>query len=280
MGGAKLRLARQTQNDAKDPTMDARTIDDAARQLVAARTERRPGARLPVSCRPADADQGLAIQRRVGEILGLEIGGWKCSVPTPERRIAAAPIFAPTITSVAPCPIMPIAGKARVEPEIAFMLARDLPARATPYDEADVRAAIGEARLVLELMGPRYVDPAAVTFPELLADSVANQGLFVGPVLSNPHGLSLDAFAIVIDGADGTLITRDGKHPDGHPLRPLYWLANFLAAGGYGEGVSLKAGQVVTTGSYCGVVDVPLETALVFRYGDLGTLDVQFSTAA
>jgi 2-keto-4-pentenoate hydratase len=57
-------------------------------------------------------------------------------------------------------------------------------------------------------------------------------------------------------------------------------LVNFLAAGGYGEGVSLKAGQIVTTGSYCGVVDVPLETALAIRYGDIGTLSVQFSAAA
>ncbi len=259
--------------------MDARSIEAAARQLVAARTTRHPGARLPASCRPADADAGLAIQRRVGEMLEMAIGGWKCSVPTSERKIAAAAIFAPTIVSVAPCPILPIAGKARVEPEIAFVLARDLPARATPYDEADVRAAIGEARLVLELMGPRYADPAAITFPELLADSIANQALFVGPALSNPFGLSLDAFPIVIDGADGTLITHEGKHPDGHPLRPLYWLANFLAGGGYGEGVWLKAGQTVTTGSYCGAVDVPLETALVVRYGDFGTLDVQFSAA-
>lgn len=260
--------------------MDASSIDVGAQQLVAARNARRPGARLPASCRPPDADAGLAMQRRVSEMLELAIGGWKCSVPTAERKIAAAAIFAPTIVSVAPCPIVPIADKARVEPEIAFVLARDLPARATPYDEADVRAAIGEARLALELMGPRYADPSAVTFPELLADSIANQGLFVGPVLSNAVGLSLDAFPIVIDGADGTLITRDGKHPDGHPLRPLYWLANFLAAGGYGEGVWLKAGQIVTTGSYCGVIDLPLETELVVRYGDFGTLAVQFSAAA
>lgn len=252
----------------------------AARHLVAARTARRPGARLPDACRPADADAGLAIQRRVGEMLGFDIAGWKCSVPTPERRIAAAPIFAPTIRIVAPCPIIPIAGKARAEPEIAFVMARDLPARAAAYDEAEVRAAIGEARLALELMGPRYADPAAITFPELLADGIANQGLFVGPVVSNPHGLPLDAFPIVIDGADATLVTRDGKHPDGHPLRPLYWLANFLAGGGYGEGVWLKAGAVVTTGSYCGAVDLPLATALTVRYGDFGALDVQFSAAA
>ncbi|HEY7942999.1 MAG: 2-keto-4-pentenoate hydratase [Burkholderiales bacterium] len=260
--------------------MDPSSIQAAALQLVAARTARRPGERLPASCRPMDADAGLAIQRRVGEMLGLPIGGWKCSAPTSERKIAAAPIFAPTIDSVAPCPIVPIAGKARVEPEIAFVLARDLPARAAAYDEADVRAAIGETRLVLELMGPRYADPSAITFPELLADSIANQGLFVGPLISNPHGLPLDAFPIVIDGADGTLLTRDGRHPDGNPLRPLYWLANFLAGGGYGEGVWLKAGQVVTTGSYCGVVDVPLATALVVRYGDFGVLNAQFSAAA
>jgi len=276
-GAAPSRRKRRIQ--AKDFPMDAQTIEAAAQHLMAARTARRPGARLPAPCRPADAEAGLAIQRRVGEMLDLPIGGWKCSVPSPERKVVAAPIFAPTIVSVAPCPIVPIAGKARVEPEIAFVLGRDLPARATPYDEADVRAAIGEVRLVLELMGPRYADPEAVTFPELLADSIANQGLFVGPVLSTAVGPPLDAFSIVIDGADGTLITREGRHPDGHPLRPLYWLANFLAAGGYGEGVALKAGQIVTTGSYCGVVDVPLETALVVRYGDLGTLDVQFSAA-
>jgi 2-keto-4-pentenoate hydratase len=260
--------------------MDAPPIEAAARQLVAARTTRRPGARLPASCRPADADAGLAIQRRVGQMLELAIGGWKCSVPTPERKIPAAAIFAPTIVSVTPCPIMPIAGKARVEPEIAFVLARDLPARAAPYDEADVRAAIGEARLVLELMGPRYADPASITFAELLADSIANQGLFVGPALSNTVGLSLDAFPIVIDGDDGTLLTREGKHPDGHPLKPIYWLANFLASGGYGEGMWLKAGHIVTTGSYCGAVDVPLETALIVRFGDFGTVNVQFSAAA
>jgi 2-keto-4-pentenoate hydratase len=277
--GAAPAPARLGDTQRKIRLMDTPPTEAAARHLVAARGARRPGARLPAACRPADADAGLAIQRRVAEILALPIGGWKCSVPTAERKVAAAAIFAPTIIRVTPCPIVPIAGKARVEPEIAFVLARDLPARAVPYDEADVRAAIGETRLVLELMGPRYADPAVVSFPELLADSIANQGLFVGPLLSNPHGPSLGAFAIVVDGAEGTLIALDGKHPDGHPLRPLYWLANFLSAGGYGEGVSLKAGQVVTTGSYCGVVDVPLETPLVFRYGDFGNLNVQFSAA-
>ncbi|HKW82019.1 MAG TPA: 2-keto-4-pentenoate hydratase [Casimicrobiaceae bacterium] len=257
--------------------MASSPTDVAARHLVAARSSRRPGARLPESCRPADDETAIAIQRRVGEILELGIGGWKCSLPTPERRLPAAPIFAPTIRSLSPCPVIASGDTAQVEPEIAFVIARDLPPRATPYGEGEVRAAIAEARLVLELMGSRYADRSVITFPELLADSIANQGLFVGPVLSNPLGLSLEAFPIAIDGGHGTMIRKDGRHPDGHPLKPLYWLANFLAGGGYGEGVWLRAKTVVTTGSYCGAVDVPLASALSVRYGEFGALDVQFS---
>src|ERR1700694_2397945 len=159
--------------------------DAAARHLVAARASRRAGAFVPEACRPADVADALAIQERVRELRATAIGGWKCSLPSAGREIAAAPIFASTITSDSPCPILPIGGKARIEPEIAFVIGRALPSRATPYSDAEVRAAIRETRIVLELIGPRYADPAAVTYPEFLADSIANQGLFVGPVVAN-----------------------------------------------------------------------------------------------
>ena len=253
------------------PSYTSEMRDTAARFLVAARNARRAGERLPGSCRPADLAAALAIQDRVRELLGAAIGGWKCSVPSASRAIAAAPIFISTISSDSPCPILPIGGKARIEPEISFVLGRDLPRRATPYSDAEIRAAIRETRAVLELIGPRYADPAAVTYPELLADSIANQGLFVGPVVANGLDLPLDAFRIGIDTPEGALLERDGKHPDGHPLRPLLWLANHLAARGEG----LTAGQVVTTGSYCGMVDVPLDTPLVVSFGDFAKLPIQ-----
>ncbi len=246
--------------------------DAAAGHLIVARTARRPGERLPEACRPANVADALAIQRRVRELMGATIGGWKCSVPTPEREIAAATIFASAIISESPCPILPIGGKARIEPEIAFVIGHDLPSRATPYSDAEVRAAIRETRTVLELIGPRYADPAAVTYPELLADSIANQGLFLGPVVANALELPLEGFRITVNTPDGPLLARDGKHPDGHPLRPLLWLANHLAS----RGVGLSAGQVVTTGSYCGVIDVPLDTPLFVTFGDFGKLLVQF----
>lgn len=252
---------------------NAEMRDTAARHLVAARSARRPGERLPEACRPADVADALAIQERVRELLDAAIGGWKCSLPSAEREIAAAPIFASTITSDSPCPILPIAGKARIEPEIAFVIGHDLPSRATPYGDAEVRAAIRETRIVLELIGPRYADPAAVTYPEFLADNIANQGLFVGPVVANGIELPLEAFRIAIDTPNRQLLMRDGRHPDGHPLRPLVWLANYLVS----HGTGLAAEQVVTTGSYCGMVDVPLDTPLVVRFGNFAAVSVQFT---
>ena len=71
------------------------------------------------------------------------------------------------------------------------------------------------------------------------------------------------------------LSTHDGRHGDGHPLRPLYWLANFLAARGEG----LRAGQVVTTGSYAGAIDVPLDQSLTVTYGDLGQVAIELQRA-
>ena len=256
--------------------MTTPAIEAAARFLVAARQARRPGERIAEASRPTDVDTAIAIQQRVTELLGLPVGGWKCSVPTPPRPVPMAPIYAPTICTSPPCPILPIAGMARIEPEIAFVMSRGLAHRTSAYTEAEVRAAIGEARLVLELIGPRYADPVAASFPEQLADAISNHGLFVGPAVQDALDRPLGAFPIVIDAAGKALHAAQGKHPDGHPLPPLVWLANYLAE--HREG--LAAGQIVTTGSYCGVVDLPLDTPLRVRFGELGTLHVRFSALA
>lgn len=257
--------------------MNTTAHESAAQFLLAARNRGTPGPRIPVEYRPAEVADAVAIQARVAELVGQPIGGYKCSLPAEQRPIWCAPIFAPTVVRQSPCPVMGSGGSAKIEPEIAFVIARDLPARSTPYREEDVRDAVKEARLVLEILGSRYAeygDPA-VTAVENLADGLANQGLFVGPALGEPWTRPLAAFPITIRTADGVYATREGKHPDGHPLRPLHWLANYLA----GRGTPLRAGMTVTTGSYCGFVDVPLDQPLTFAYGDLGSLAVTLTRA-
>jgi 2-keto-4-pentenoate hydratase len=137
-----------------------------------------------------------------------------------------------------------------------------------------VRAAIGEVRLVVELLGSRYADPAQVPFPEMLADGANNYGLFIGPLLKDGLARRLDGFPLTIAGPTGAILARDGVHPDGHPLRPLVWLTNWFAHNRAGWLDGLTAGQIVTTGSYAGALDVPLATPLTITYGELGKLDL------
>ena len=253
--------------------MTPSAIDAAAMHLFAARRHRRPGPRLPRGSRPETIDEALAIQRRIALLLKEPIGGWKCALPKPDK-IVIAPIYQETIRSTSPAPVPAQGTGARVEPEIAFVLNRDLPPRKAPYTEAEVRAAIGETRLVLEMMGSRYADSTSIPYPEILADSANNYGLFVGPVVPNGLDRNLQSFALSISGPSGAILARDGGHPDGHPLLPLVWLANWFGTNAIGWGAGLAAGQIITTGSYAGALDVPLATPLTVTFGDLGKLAV------
>ena len=247
----------------------------AAQFLAAARKDGRPGARLPEDIRPADLDSALVIQRRILALLGQQIGGWKCSVPSEARALNIAPIFASTVFRNSPCAVVATGTLARIEPEVAFVVAHDLPKRAEAYTEAEIRNAIAEPRLVLELLGTRYADPDAASWPEMMADFVQNQGLFIGPVVPGGLAAVLESFPVTIRTPAGVHSTHAGRHGDGHPLRPLYWIANFLAARDEG----LRAGQVVTTGSYAGAIEVPIGVPLTVTFGNLGQIDVELQRA-
>ena len=248
-------------------------LDHAARELADRRRTGRRGPRLPADAIPADVTAALALQRRVAALLGDAIGGWKCALPAGGRTIVA-PLFAKTIVRTSPCVVRVRGDRASIEAEIAFVLARDLPPRAAPYGDDDVRSAIGAAHLALELMDNRYDEPATATFPEMLADFANNQGLFVGPeVRASMEALA--RFPLTIRAGGQALSQHDGAHPDGHPLRPLVWLANFLPT----QGEHLRAGQIVTTGAFAGAHDVPLATKLAVVFGELGTIDVELVAA-
>lgn len=244
----------------------------AATILAQRRRSGEQGDRLPESCRPVDIDTALAIQARVTEQLGERVGGWKCGLST-ENAVITAPIHAGTIHAESPCPVRIHAGQVRVEPELAFVLARDLPPRTTPYTVAEVDAAIARTHLALELIDSRYSRPAEAAFVENLADGLLNQGLFIGPQVDDALARTAGDLPIRVRLETGEEIRLDGRHPNAHPRAPLYWLAEFLRSKGQG----LRAGQAVITGSYAGSFDVPVGQEIAMQYGELGLLTVRFA---
>ena len=243
-------------------------LAQAATELIARRTAARQGPRLPELCRPADLEDGWQVQQEVTRRLGQPIGGWKASLPSP-GKLGAAPIYQPSISRAA---VSAVTSKDAVnlEPELAFVLAHDLPARAHAYTEAEVDAAVGSVHAALEICASRYSSHAGLPFPELLADGLVNSGLWLGPALTAP---AAPAFELTWQIEDEPPVSAQARHPDDHPRAPLYWLANFLRE----RGMGLQTGQAVITGSYAGVLALPLRRRLKFDYAGLARFEVAFS---
>lgn len=252
------------------------SAQQAAHLLVARRIDGSQGERLPENYRPTTIENALAIQNAISEYwcetMDDSIGAWKCGLPS-ENKIVVAPIYTRTIDSVAPVALWPQKNKARIEPEFAFFFAKDLPARAEPYTAADVDAAIARTHLALELINSRYADPKSCSFPEMLADGLVNQGLFIGPEINSEHAKAASEFEIVVNCENGEHSKHQGRHPSIHPRAPLYWLVEFLRS----QGKGIIAGQAVITGSFAGVIELPLNTNIDIHYAGLGTLNVSFT---
>ena len=251
------------------------TAAQAAALLVARRINGSQGERLPEACRPLDLESALAIQSAVAdawcEQMDDSVGGWKCLLPSPDR-IVVAPIFTRTIDSVAPVALWPKGNVPRIEPEFVFFFDVDLPVRPEPYTPAEVDAAVVRTHMALELLNSRYQDPSECEFPEMLADGLVNQGLYIGPEIDSNQARGASSFTISVT-AKGETNLHQGKHPNTLPRAPLYWLVEFLRS----RGVGISAGQAVITGSYAGVIEVPLNEDLHIGYAGLGSMRVSFT---
>ncbi|WP_177218954.1 fumarylacetoacetate hydrolase family protein [Polaromonas sp. OV174] len=218
-----------------------------------------------------DLEDGWQVQQEVSRRLALTIGGWKAALPGP-GKLVVAPIYAPGISQQAAVLTRPGVDSVKVEPEIAYVVARDLPARAQAYSEQEVDAAVGSVHAALEICASRYLSLADLPFPELLADGLVNDGLWLGPALAATEA---PAFELSWQIEGEPVQQAQARHPNGQPRAPLYWLANFLRE----RGLGLLAGQTVITGSYAGVLELPLQRRVRFDYGGLARFELSFAAA-
>jgi len=243
-------------------------IDAAARHLLALHQTSSTGPRLPPALRPRRPDEGWRVQQRLSALRATPVLGWKSALPRQDRWGAGA------IHTVIPsggrtrAPRGPN-GMPRIEPELAFAFAHGLPARPEPYTASDVDAAVTGVQLAVEVLGCRYADPAHASGPELMADHIWNQALVLGSRVAATAKQTGMALTLSIPGQSDRAV--DGRHPDGDPRLPLYWLAEFLRT----QDLGLAPGQVVITGSFAGAIEVPFGQQVTLRYGELGEISFQ-----
>ena len=217
---------------------------------------------------PADASAAMHIQALVQAQLARSVGGWKVAIG-PEK----VPVSAPLLDILPDACEISLVPDCMIEVELAVRLRKDLPKRASaPYTRAEILDAVESLVLGIEVIGGRYARSANVPFLMFLADHLGNRAYVIGDELplsaiDEAHGLTCRVTL------DGTLLHEGpATHPAGDPLLPLLAYANTPsdALGG------LKAGQLVTTGTLCGVLPVQTSGLLTARLGDIGQITLRF----
>ncbi len=255
--------------------------------LVSARRDATPLAAFPEAWRPADIDAAWALQRAV--IDGLDAGGraaWKVAGVTDaqrkamgiDRAIGATIPTAYCVDASAPGATFSLSRLIAplVECEFAFQLGRDLPPRSTSWSREEVEAAIVSMHFTIELVDPRL--PRGLGTLADMADGFNNGVLFVGSAVEGWHGASLAPVEIRLDRIDshghaaGEPIATGSARVivDGDPIDAVVQLANAQPAGG----PTLRAGDVITTGSCTGAPRLPGVGRYRASYAGLGAIEI------
>jgi 2-keto-4-pentenoate hydratase len=251
------------------PSRTARLAD----ALIDARKREVKLESAPEACQPENQAEAWAVQDAVCRQLGVEIGGWKVGM-APEAPPVLAPIFAGDIL---PCPVrMAVKNAPRIgiEPEIAFKIGRDFPARGDGrrYTESEILEGIESAFAAIEIVNGRFAEKADVSSLTQMADNLSNYGLIVGADVAEWQGFDLAALRVTLEIGGKKIIDQTGGNPAGNPLTPLVWLANHLANRG-----GLRKGQVVTTGSFAGMNYAVPGDRIVAEFAGFGSADVELS---
>ncbi|CAM2891590.1 hydratase [Vibrio diazotrophicus] len=245
--------------------------EQAASELLNRRVAGIKASRLDEKFRPGCVEDAVRIQSSMIDLHSDKVGGWKCLQPLAEDKFVLAPIFSNTVQRGDCCELFKDNGVVRIEPEIAFVLAKTLPANEDGYSEVQINEAIGSCHMALELMQSRFADDSGAEFFEKLADGLMNQGLFIGPEVARDKAFDASTIDITVVQADN-IQKFSGKHPNNLAQSPIYWFINYMTR----RGVDFQAGEAIITGSYCGIVEVEFDKPTKITYDGIGEYTVEF----
>jgi 2-oxo-3-hexenedioate decarboxylase/2-keto-4-pentenoate hydratase len=254
----------------------------AAEIIAAARRSRTPLAPLPADLAPRTEADGYRIQQALRGLLAADLGapaGYKigCTSAVMQHYLGiphpcGGSVFA---TGVHKSGVSLRHGdfvRVGVECEIAVRLSRDLDPAQAPFTAESVAAAIEAYLPAIEIVDDRYKDWETLGAPTLVADDFFAAACVLGqpvPRSAAPDLLKVIGRALV----NGTEVAHGtGADVLGHPHHALAWLANHLAA----DGKSLRAGEIVLTGSLVKTLWLAAGDRVTMELQGLGNVSAEF----
>jgi len=157
----------------------------------------------------------------------------------------------------------------RFEPEIGFLIDRELPANAT---FVDVLAATNAILPVIEIADSRIED-WNVQIQDMVADNALASGFLVGDAVWDLSGidLSMESVQILVNGERTE--TGTAANVLGHPVRSVSWLANALEE----RDDPFTAEELVLSGSLTSPIAVEQGETMTVRFATFGDVTVHIS---
>jgi 2-keto-4-pentenoate hydratase len=220
---------------------------------------------------PSSAAEAHRIQDRVAAALGEAVGAFKINAlpgQEPTRGLIYAPMVRPSPARIAPAE----APHLGVEAEIAFRFTRDLPASDAPYGREEVVEAMA-ALPAIEVVSSRFRDPLTRSPLEQLADNLINGALVPGAETREWSRLDLARLHVTLEVNGETVVKQQGGHAGSDPASFAVALVNAMRDAG-----GVKAGQIVTTGSWTGLRFLKPGDRCSIRFEELGGAEVAFES--
>jgi 2-keto-4-pentenoate hydratase len=157
----------------------------------------------------------------------------------------------------------------RVEVEIAFLLARDLPGEGCTVE--DVLAATDFVAPAIELIDSR-IENWRIGLQDTIADNASSAGFMLGSERVRPSELDIGAVAATLRRNGEIVAEGRGDAVLGDPAIAVAWLAEKVAS----FGVRLLAGDIVLPGSCTRAIDARPGDEFHASFAGLGSVDLKF----
>ena len=157
----------------------------------------------------------------------------------------------------------------RVEVEVGFILADDLPGASCTED--DVLAATAAFVPAIELIDTRIKD-WKIGLCDTIADNASSAGFVLGQQRVSPKDVDITAIDAILTRSGEVVAEGRSDAVLGNPVTAVAWLARKVD----GFGVRLKAGDIVLPGSCTRAIDAHPGDAFVADFAGLGSVRLSF----
>jgi 2-keto-4-pentenoate hydratase len=227
---------------------------------------------------PASMAEAFAIQSAVRATLGWTHAGWKIGC-TSERAQKAlhtdgpfpGPLYRERLFP-AGAHVETLASNSRTtEPEVAFTMAGDLPARVKAWSVDEVLDAVATVHPSIEIVNPRLPKGFNDVVEWYVADGGLSHALVLGPGVKPLRRADYARITNRVSLNGAGKYSGIASNALGGPELALTWLANNLIA----KRLFLREGDVVTTGVITEVFDTSIGDHVKASYDLIGEVSAQ-----